>query len=594
MTAEPRCSFCEGLPLPPSRQTGAGVPGRCPLCKGDILVDHVSRVTYRLDGPAASRGRPPRRAAVWVGLVVFLASGGLLMKFGLAREHLPSRPESDALARVQPKRFVPPPVEPAVKPPQEDRPARTEQPVKAEPVKVIATVPPPLPVEVLPLPTAVSSQPSEESTSRAATRKAPSPWGRFHTSEELAEMLRRVPEVALPEVAAAKKGDGIVGPSPPDLKKMVEEDREQFLTKLLAQRPDLAGLPFRSAKDCQLDRKAAEELERSSRDVRLALSRAVSQASRSRTTDPAAPRAADPESPELPDVADSLIGYHLANYTGAARAKAVPALEQILTGEPAPFRMGLVRHVRYPSESVAAATLARRVLFDTDAYVRGEALRRLGELGPEDYVAPLLNGLRHAWPPVNFHAAEALTALRATQAVPELVKLLDAADPLAPFELEKDGQMVPAVRELVRVNHNRNCLLCHPPSFTPGDPVRAPVPNPAVALAPRFSEAYHRDRASSSGLFVRADVTLLRQDFSEVQTVESPGKWPKQQRFDFLVRVRPLTKDETAAWRRQEQLPGPRPLPASRQAVLYALHELTGRDGGYTTASWEKALAERP
>src|SRR5439155_27305398 len=94
-------------------------------------------------------------------------------------------------------------------------------------------------------------------------------------------------------------------------------------------------------------------------------------------------------------------------------------------------------------------------------------------------------------------------------------------------------------------------------------------------------------------LFVRADVTYLRQDFSEVQTVGHPGPWPKQQRFDFLIRARALTANEIKVWRDQEQQPGPKPLPAFQQAILFALEELTGLDGGVTRASWEQALAGR-
>src|SRR5262249_13015369 len=120
---------------------------------------------------------------------------------------------------------------------------------------------------------------------------------------------------------------------------------------------------------------------------------------------------------------------------------------------------------------------------------------------------------------------------------------------------------------------------------------RGPVPDPTELLPPRLSPVYYGDRGSfGSGLTVRADVTYLRQDFSEVQPVAEPGRWPKEQRFDFLVRVRPLTADEEAA-RRQKQFVGPQPLPASRQAVLVALQELTGLDGGFTAASWEQAQA---
>jgi hypothetical protein len=203
-------------------------------------------------------------------------------------------------------------------------------------------------------------------------------------------------------------------------------------------------------------------------------------------------------------------------------------------------------------------------------------LAGLRSLAPPEYLPFLLNGLRYPWAPVNFHAAEALVALDADAVVPELVKLLDAPDPCAPFEVERDGKKVTVVRELVRLNHNANCLLCHAPSLRPTDLVRGAVPSPSEPLPPRFSPAYYYGRGTSrDGLLVRASTTYLRQDFSEVLPVPHPGKWPEQQRFDFLVRVRSLTESELTAWRARERLAGP---PASRQAVLYALQALAGPD----------------
>ena len=78
-----------------------------------------------------------------------------------------------------------------------------------------------------------------------------------------------------------------------------------------------------------------------------------------------------------------------------------------------------------------------------------------------------------------------------------------------------------------------------------------------------------------------------------MQPVDNPGNWLKLQRFDFLVRVRPLSEDEASAWRGRGRFVGPLPLPASRQATLLALQELTGLEGGFTAASWERALGAR-
>ena len=57
------------------------------------------------------------------------------------------------------------------------------------------------------------------------------------------------------------------------------------------------------------------------------------------------------------------------------------------------------------------------------------------------------------------------------------------------------------------------------------------APPPGGPTSPQYYDG--------DGIFVRADVTYLRQDFSVMQSVENPGKWPALQRFDFLVRIRP-------------------------------------------------------
>jgi hypothetical protein len=101
-----------------------------------------------------------------------------------------------------------------------------------------------------------------------------------------------------------------------------------------------------------------------------------------------------------------------------------------------------------------------------------------------------------------------------------------------------DGQKVFQVRELVRINHHRNCLLCHAPAEDEGSPVRGVVSTPGLPLPDGMSLAYRGK--GDEGTFVRADVTYLRQDFSVLLPVEDHKDfdWPQMQRFDFLVRAR--------------------------------------------------------
>ena len=91
-----------------------------------------------------------------------------------------------------------------------------------------------------------------------------------------------------------------------------------------------------------------------------------------------------------------------------------------------------------------------------------------------------------------------------------------------------------------------------------------------------------------SGIFVRADITYLKQDFSTVEYVANHGPWPEMQRFDYLVRRRELSTDEIAL--ATDAPVGARTSYPQREAVLWALRELTGLNAGGTSDEWSQAL----
>src|SRR5262249_12147115 len=150
------------------------------------------------------------------------------------------------------------------------------------------------------------------------------------------------------------------------------------------------------------------------------------------------------------------------------------------------------------------------------------------------------------------------------------------------FAAKKDEW--PTVREVVRVNHLRNCMLCHAAqTVTSGEEFRHQVPGlipPPDEKVQPFSIVYYDP--NGKGSFIRADVTYLVQDFSVNLRVENPGKWPAEQRYDFFVRVRPAT-----VWERV--LPPNKNYP-QRSAVLTALRELTQMDCGEDSKNWREAL----
>jgi hypothetical protein len=247
-----------------------------------------------------------------------------------------------------------------------------------------------------------------------------------------------------------------------------------------------------------------------------------------------------------------------------------------------PVRSQLIAMLAPVKGEKGGAARASRAVFDLSAAVREEAVKALRGRPASEYRPTLLEALRYPWAPAAEHAAEALVALRDEGSVFALADLLDAPDPAAPVH-EKGDKWV--VNEVVRVNHLGNCLLCHAPSFARDEPVRGFVPERGKALPER--EPYYSGR---TGSFVRADVVYLKQDFSVMQPVENAAPWPAVQRFDYLTRRRKLTREEVA------RLPGPKeqsvPTPyPQREAVLWALRELTGEEAGDRSENWYRVLA---
>src|SRR5262249_37111911 len=135
---------------------------------------------------------------------------------------------------------------------------------------------------------------------------------------------------------------------------------------------------------------------------------------------------------------------------------------------------------------------------------------------------------------------------------------------------------------LVRVNHLRNCLLCHAPAEqdnTPKETLLAEIPVPGMLPWKRGGKYDDEDDEDDddrwvSNLLGGIGGTYLRQDFSAVHPVSdwTPEFWPQQQRFDYFVRKRVLTPAEAADLR--QRLAGVSPY---QRAVAGALRVLTGQ-----------------
>jgi hypothetical protein len=138
----------------------------------------------------------------------------------------------------------------------------------------------------------------------------------------------------------------------------------------------------------------------------------------------------------------------------------------MLAAGPAPVREVLLEHLSRIEGRQATEALARLALFDPRPEVRRGAIRSLSGRPQWEHRDVLLGGFRHPWPPVADHAAEALVGLRAREAVPALVRLLGAPDVRATYRKAGKGEEL-FLKEMVRIHHVRNCLLCHPPHSAP-------------------------------------------------------------------------------------------------------------------------------
>jgi len=518
-----------------------------------------------------------------VGLAAILLVAGTLIAVGLAEKRERGKHE-DASVSVRPVKL------PRTAPPPQPAPvaiAPIEEPA-ALPVPPANSLPALRADELAPLPQRQSPTPAAEAAPtlpKPAPVAAPFAVSKYAREEEYRLGLAAVPELALhndwsTETAAAARKR--LTTEAQQIKKQIATDPDAFVKELIAKRTDLAGLPFRMGKDCKLDKAQAQALDQLSRHIRDALDFAVRRS------------ASTVSSHIAPDPARFWqgLGSALRNHRPQAPMQ-IPALQQLLLAEHAGMRLSFVERLRDRKDKEATDALARRAVFDLEGEVRAAALSALKDRPQTDYADILFDALRYPWPPVVDRAVEAIVELKVHGAADRLARLLDEPEPTAPFVREVGGKAVPHVRELVRINHFRNCLLCHAPASGDKDLVRGVVPVPGEPLPSGF-RAYYAERRAVA--VVRADVTYLRQDFSVTQPVVDHSDWPQWQRFDYLVRTRPLTKAETNTWEARQKQASPA-LTGHKQTLLAALRTLTGMDAAPTTRDWQRALsamAERP
>jgi hypothetical protein len=332
--------------------------------------------------------------------------------------------------------------------------------------------------------------------------------------------------------------------------------KEPLVVLACRTKPELAHLPFRLGPDAVLPRDRATAMNALSKELRDVMQK---------NSDLVSFR------PDPDRLFTSLGGSAAAQANKTAKVwatpEAVPCIDQMLQAEGRTVRRMGCELLRGLPGRASTESLAKWAVFDTDPDNRAAAVDALRGRDVKEVCAALVPFLRYPWPRAVEHTCEALLALDCIAAIPALAAAFDEPDPDAPFEVDLPGLRGQTFRqEVVRVNHLRNCLLCHVPSFADTDLVRGTVPDLKQAPPPPSTPAYY----NSSGLFVAAEITYLRQDFSVVQPVTNPGKWPTHQRYDYLVAVR---RAGGAAAVDRPNLKGP-----YQRAIGFTLRELSGVD----------------
>ncbi|MDB2686622.1 hypothetical protein N9Y42_05375, partial [Mariniblastus sp.] len=349
-----------------------------------------------------------------------------------------------------------------------------------------------------------------------------------------------------------------------DLQSQLHEIRtEAFepLEELLSKRPDLKDLPLAMGEECHMDPESASTMAEVSSRVGAAVSRFDGFGSR--------------------DIAQNdvwrfaIIKNEIEKCSSLQdREQVLKTIDQILQIDHPRLRMQLVETLRQKESPAGIEMLVKRAKYDLVPEIRQAAADALNDYSFESFRGQLLDGLKYPWHVAAQHSAEALVRLDDQDAVPELVEMLKLADPRLPQKVDDDSYLQ---RELVAVNHMRNCMLCHAPSRTVNDSARGLTPSWDQPIPIGYYQVN-----KPTGVFVRADIIYLRQDFSVLQPVKNNGPWPKEQRFDYLVQNKKLNKkvakQAIKAITNEPNL--------NREAIVYALRELTDQqpaDDSYKT-----------
>ena len=417
----------------------------------------------------------------------------------------------------------------------------------------------------------------------------------------LPQKLADVPEVALedpaPKNTQPSEGFEHIAGLIETIHHANRTKRDAYVEALARHRSDVRGLPFRMGDDCRLSPQRGQQFLSELNALRSAMT------------------------------APNAMASHLPNPAGTPALEAstparIAALVQVVGPEGAQLGQQMVKYLATIAHVDSTRALAKLAIFSEDAAVRTDAVAALAGRPEKEVNEILLSGMNYPWPAVAERAGEAIVKLKRSALLPQLADMLDRDDPRAPQLQEKDGKKTLVVRELVKINHLRNCLLCHSPASLemtqaaiPGglrgdlgadektgfgkrggliagvNTLTAPVPLPGQQVpTPTPHGGY--GRFSIPDTQVAIDVTYLRQDFSVKLPVADAQPWPEVQRFDFVVRAREVTEKEAQAYRDLLRPAKADDLSPYQSAALASLKQLTGKDAKPNAAAWRSLLAQ--
>jgi len=445
----------------------------------------------------------------------------------------------------------------------------------------------PEPREIAPMPSAVAEVAAQTLTEnefypvvldeggpRGKLKSAPRDFPKHVIARRINEIESDALELELAktvEVGLATALNPTLGTDLATAAKRAENLKKRFAGSVVMarNRPELAGLPFRVGSETRLPEEAARNMNDMSKDFRDAVAKSTENGGFGRSPNVAKLYALlNVDAPEVRIGSKPSPDEISIKPWRWSAPEAVPCIQQMLQAEGYQLRRMSCALLRDNDSPAATEALVKWAVFDTNAGNRAAAVEMLRGRDREQVGAQLLEWSRYPWVRAVEHACEAMVELGMKEILPGLAVLLAQHDPDAPFEAELPGTGAGAYRrEIVRVNHLRNCLMCHPASFKTSELVRGAVPDENQILPPS-TPAYYGGTPDTR-LRVSAATTYLKQDFSLVQSVEKPGKWPAQQRFDYFVSTRQIDRETLRTY-------VPNAESKYKLALRFAIRELAG------------------